>query len=111
MKRAPITTHILNLQSGRPASGVGVELLSPAGETMGQSRTDNDGRILLWSDDITLTEGVWTLVFATQRWFEEHSTPCFFADVRLSFMVDNIREHYHVPLLLNAFGYSTYRGS
>lgn len=112
MSKAPITTHILNLSNGKPAAGVKVSVYSPS-ETnaVATGMTDDDGRIMQWDSAFALSNGVWHLEFATDQWFAEQKQACFFSDVRLSFKVDENEPHYHVPLLLNAFGYSTYRGS
>ncbi|ACR12749.1 hydroxyisourate hydrolase [Teredinibacter turnerae T7901] len=110
-QRAPITTHILNLDTGTPAEGVGVMLINPAGETTTQGETDKDGRIMLWPDAFALSDGIWQLKFNTKAWFDRENKSSFFSEVTLAFNVDASQPHYHVPLLLNAFGYSTYRGS
>lgn len=112
MDKAPITTHILDLQLGKPAAGVKVELYAPdQSEAVATSTTDEDGRIILWPENFELSPGKWTLRFQVEEWFESQKRETFFADVSLSFKVKETSEHYHVPLLLNAFGYSTYRGS
>ncbi|VUD52164.1 5-hydroxyisourate hydrolase [Thalassocella blandensis] len=112
MTKAPITTHILNLSTGKPAAEVSVALYSPtAPHPVATGKTDKDGRIMHWDSDIELEDGVWHLEFATEQWFAANEQTCFFANVRLSFNVSASELHYHVPLLLNAFGYSTYRGS
>lgn len=107
---APITTHILNLQSGSPAAGVDVELTSSIGDTY-IARTNKDGRITDWNKNIVLNTGSWTLTFAVEKWFEDRKEKTFYSDVVICFKVEDTTEHYHVPLLINAFGYSTYRGS
>lgn len=102
---AGITTHILDTAKGRPAAGVPVTLEVQRGEgwtLVGRGTTDNDGRLR------TLTEGK-ALERATYRLRFE--TGGFFPEVAIMFRVDSPDEHYHVPLLLSPFGYSTYRGS
>ena len=102
---AGITTHILDTSKGRPAAGVPVtlEILRDGKWTeVGRGKTDPDGRLR------TLTEGK-TLESATYRLTFE--TGGFFPQVTIAFRVDAPGEHYHVPLLLSPFGYSTYRGS
>lgn len=111
LQKSPITTHILDLDSGLPAAGVDVSLLDSDGNLCAQSTTDNDGRIMLWPQTFVLKDGAWQLRFNVDAWFSGKNKSFFFNDITLSFNVDSNQPHYHVPLLLNAFGYSTYRGS
>ena len=102
---AGITTHILDTSKGRPAAGVAVTLEIERGgswERVGHGSTDADGRLR------TLTEGK-KLERATYRLTFE--TGGFFPHVAIAFRVESPDEHYHVPLLLNPYGYTTYRGS
>ena len=102
---AGITTHILDTSKGKPASGVAVTLEVKRGgqwELVGRGVTDQDGRLR------TLTEGV-ALEVATYRL--TFGTDGFFPEIAIAFNVEKPGEHYHVPLLLSPFGYSTYRGS
>ena len=108
--RAPITTHILDLNSGRPAAGVALRLFGPDGEiTTGV--TDADGRVNAWLDSFTIEAGKYRIEFDVEPYFTAQGATSFYEDVHIAFRVREISEHYHVPLLLNAFGYSTYRGS
>ena len=112
MKKSPITTHILDLHFGKPAADVSVSLFAPdMQEAIAKATTDLDGRILDWPAMFELQPGVWSLEFYIQPWFEQQKRDAFFADIRLNFKVEDLNAHYHVPLLLNEFGYSTYRGS
>ncbi|MDF3014150.1 MAG: hydroxyisourate hydrolase [Cellvibrio sp.] len=112
MKRAPITTHILQLETGKPAGGVVVSLYSATGHiALASATTDADGRIMLWDNDFALTVGQYRLQFAVGSWYAQQKLPSFYPEINISFQVSNEQEHYHVPLLLNAYGYSTYRGS
>ena len=112
-KKAPITTHILDQTLGKPAVGVAVTLQweNPAdGQmvTLAQAVTDSDGRITQWSVPLQLEAGVYQLLF------DLSTTPPhgeFFPRISLTFVVRNTEQHYHVPLLLSPYGYSTYRGS
>ena len=110
-----ITTHVLDVSRGRPASGVPVTLeLEAAGgwKLLGKGTTNADGRIadLLSTDDI-ITAGVYRLIFDTARYFADNNTESFYPQVTVVFKIENSSQHYHVPLLLSPFGYSTYRGS
>ncbi len=109
--KAAITTHILDMQTGLPAEGVEVQLSSAASGLLCSATTDADGRINEWDAAFNLEDGVYELRFATGQWFIDRQRECFFPAVTLTFTVDAGRPHYHVPLLLSPFGYSTYRGS
>ena len=102
-----ISTHVLDAGRGRPASGVAVVLQRRADgqwHPVADARTDADGRVATWSA-VTADAGLHRLVFDTSR----HSQ--FYPEVVITFTVDDPAEHYHVPLLLSPFAYSTYRGS
>jgi hydroxyisourate hydrolase len=108
-----ITTHVLDTARGKPAGGVGVVLERQAGaewSELGRGVTDADGRnrSLMTSD---LAAGIYRLTFATDGYFASQGTVGFFPEVSIVFRIDDARSHYHVPLLLSPFGYSTYRGS
>ena len=114
---ASVSTHILDTSAGRPAEGVAVRISArPAREAdwqaLGGSATDADGRC---SDLPAPPEGTThvRLDFAVEPYLEKRSDgrrAVFFPDVVVTFAVE-AGEHYHVPLLLNPFGYSVYRGS
>lgn len=114
-----ITTHILDLSRGRPAEHVAVHLAKRAGDDwapLGHGSTDDDGRLkTLLPAGAPLEPGVYRLRFETAAYFEAQGVKSFYPEVLVVFEVpavaDGGREHYHVPLLLSPFGYSTYRGS
>ena len=110
-----ITTHVLDTSAGRPAAGVPVELEQQTGDrwtALGRGNTDADGRLrTLMPADTAVAPGVYRLVFDTRRYFESHGVNAFYPQVIVVFEVRAHGEHYHVPLLLAPFGYSTYRGS
>ena len=109
-----ITTHVLDTSRGAPAVGVPVtlEFLGDTGwRVRGTGTTDTDGRVrtlLTPADD--LSHGTWRLTFDTGAYFVALGSEGFYPEVVVSFTVRDGR-HHHVPLLLNPFGYSTYRGS
>ncbi|WP_439510352.1 hydroxyisourate hydrolase [Marinimicrobium koreense] len=112
MTRAPITTHVLNLDTGRPAAGVEVGLYrADDAKPLVTGTTNSDGRIGHWSSAFSVEPGVHRLCFAVGDWFASRGVDSFYPQVDIYFNVDSVEEHYHVPLLLNRFGYSTYRGS
>ena len=111
--KSQITTHVLDTAVGRPAQGIQVSL--QAGGEQGwreiaTGTTDADGRVTDLGPE-RLEAGVYRIDFATGAWFEASGTPSFFPSVSLTFNVTAPGEHYHVPLLLSPFAYSTYRGS
>ena len=111
-----ITTHVLDTSRGRPASGVSVRLeLESAGgvwQQIGQGATDADGRARdLLPEGFPFTGGVYRLTFETGPYFAAQEIEAFYREVAIVFTVSDPAQHYHVPLLLSPFGYSTYRGS
>jgi 5-hydroxyisourate hydrolase len=109
-----ITTHILDTSKGKPASGVSVQLYKNtiAGwDSIAEGLTNEDGRIPgLLDTSITLQPGFYKLHFDTGSYFTHQQTKGFYPFVEIVFEITS-NQHYHVPLLLNQFGYSTYRGS
>ncbi|WP_062463774.1 hydroxyisourate hydrolase [Demequina soli] len=103
-----VTTHVLDSVHGRPAAGMGVRLLHGA-EELASGVTDADGRVSSLGPE-SLAAGTYQLVFATGEWFADRGVATFYPEVRIAFGIAG-DEHYHVPLLLSPFGYSTYRGS
>lgn len=103
-----ITTHILDSVTGSPATGVEVVLADIDGPVIARGTTDDDGRLAL--GPATLETGDYTLSFATGLYFAATGRETFYPSVTVTFTVAD-RPHYHVPLLLSPFGYSTYRGS
>lgn len=110
MQKAAITTHILDLHRGQPATGVRVKLYR-AEEIIANAETDRDGRIQQWDNHFELVPAHWTLEFLLQPWFQQQQEECFFPRATLEFNISDCARHYHVPLLLNQYGYTTYRGS
>jgi 5-hydroxyisourate hydrolase len=108
-----ISTHVLDTTRGRPASGVAVSLSREQGgawTTIGQGATDADGRC----KTLCTTEppvGTYRIRFEVGAYFAQQKVDAFYPHVTIDFQVRASNEHYHVPLLLNPFGYSTYRGS
>ena len=110
--KSPITTHVLDTGHGKPAAGIEVMLYDEAQHLLGQSKTDDDGRIvsgLISADEYQ--PGVYRLRFLTGDYFKRMGQESFYPEVVITFEVAAGQEHYHVPLLLARFGYSTYRGS
>lgn len=110
---SPITTHVLDIGSGKPAAGVRVvlERITEGGPAlMAEGATDQDGRITSWLSG-PVDSGHYRLRFATGDWYQKRKLDRFYPEVTIDFTVADTDSHYHVPLLLNQWGYSTYRGS
>ena len=109
-----ITTHILDTTKGKPAAGVTIALMRQVGDNwqeIARGVTNSDGRIAdLLPKEKQLESGVYKMKFFTQEYFAQDSTANFYPSVEIVFNVADTA-HYHVPLLLNPFGYATYRGS
>ena len=107
---ATLSSHVLDLGRGRPAAGLTVSLFDASGDALARGVTDDDGRVTNWTPAVALTTGLYRLVFATGDWFAARGEDTLYPEVTIAFRIDS-GEHYHIPLLLNAYGYSTYRGS
>jgi len=109
-----LTTHILDTSKGKPAADVSVYLYQQHNDDWTEitiARTNADGRIPgLLKEDVQLAAGIYKLKFMTREYFETQGMTSFYPFVEIVFEVSGT-EHYHVPLLLNPYGYSTYRGS
>jgi 5-hydroxyisourate hydrolase len=104
-----ISTHVLDATNGRPVAGMTVELYrheSGGWSMLGTQTTDNEGRVPEIATDAD--RGVYRLVFDTDGYFQVST---FYPEVLITFRVEDPSAHYHVPLLLSPFAYSTYRGS
>ena len=111
--RSHITTHVLDTAAGKPAAGVAASLWSlrdGGWNQVGEGTTDGDGRISSLGPE-ELPPGTYRIDFATGDYFDATGTDTFFPSVSLTFTLANPEQHYHVPLLLSPFAYSTYRGS
>lgn len=111
-----ISTHILDTSRGTPASGVAVCLeaqnTDESWTELSHAWTDDDGRVKpFFLVDRPLTGGIYRLVFDTDAYFSGLNIDTFYPQVSLVFKVDDDAQHYHVPLLISPYGYSTYRGS
>ena len=115
MTRSPITTHVLDVVSGRPGAGIKVMLerkTDTAGwQAIAEGTTDAHGRITDLMSSGPFPVGHYRLTFDTGPYFTLRNANAFFPQVTISFVVEDATQHYHVPLLLSTFGYTTYRGS
>lgn len=109
-----ISTHVLDTARGRPAGGISVVLdMQHASGFVRLSAgvTDADGRIRDLVPEGQLTEGTYRVTFDTGAYFAAQGVEGFYPEASIVFVVRDASSHYHVPLLLSPFGYSTYRGS
>jgi 5-hydroxyisourate hydrolase len=104
-----VSTHVLDVTRGRPATGVEVVLeaaSSGSWNEVAHGFTDGDGRVAALAGAVP--EGVYRLRFGVEDYL---GADAFFPEVVIVFRVRDAAEHHHVPLLLSPFAYSTYRGS
>jgi 5-hydroxyisourate hydrolase len=109
-----ITTHVLDVSLGRPASGVAVLLErvgTPQSTPLARAATDTDGRVKTFTPTPALQAGTYRLTFEVGAYFASVGAEAFYSRVIVEFDVRDPTQHHHVPLLLSPFGYSTYRGS
>lgn len=108
-----ITTHVLDVARGVPAEGIFVilEQSSMSGWLeLGRGPTNADGRQAALSPAV-ISPGIYRLRFDTAGYFRSNNVRGFFPEVTVAFEIDDASRHYHVPVLLSPYGYSTYRGS
>ncbi|HET7385057.1 MAG TPA: hydroxyisourate hydrolase [Nocardioidaceae bacterium] len=108
-----LSSHVLDASTGTPAAGVAVtwQRLDTAQWTdVAEARTDDDGRIGDWRS-LPTPAGRHRLVFDSGGYFDERGVDTFYPQVVVVFEVADPEQHFHVPLLLSPFAYSTYRGS
>jgi len=106
-----ISTHILDTCNGMPASNVAVLLekrIDGKWMEIGSDKTNDDGRI---NFNCPQESGAYRLLFLVSDHFKRQKQEAFYPKIPVVFMIENTDRKYHVPLLLNPFGYSTYRGS
>ena len=109
-----ISTHVLDISVGRPAAGVPVTLEKHSGGVyvpVNAASTDADGRIKDLVAEGHLATGTYRITFDTGAYFTAQGIDGFYPEASIVFVIKDAASHYHVPLLLSAFGYSTYRGS
>ena len=118
--RSPITCHCLDTANGRPASGVSVSLFQLCGslhegnwKLLASGETDSDGRCSqLLPAGSAVTDGFYKMQFRCGDYFKtQHDTKCFFPYADIVFEYEQSGGHYHIPLLLSPYSYTTYRGS
>ena len=114
-----ISTHILDTALGRPATAVPVSLARNTEDQTGrhwtplnQTQTDSEGRCrFLLPEDQPLTPGTYIIHFDTVAWYATQNLTGLYPYIQIVFTVEPGQTHYHIPLLLTANGYTTYRGT
>jgi 5-hydroxyisourate hydrolase len=104
-----LSTHVLDAVTGAPAAGVHITLTDATGSTLTSASTDDDGRV--GGLGAGLDPGVYRLHFDTGSYFAGRGVTGFYPEVVIAFELTDQAAHYHVPLLLSPYAYSTYRGS
>ena len=109
-----ITTHVLDTALGAPGAGIDVSLSILNGTDfmpVTTGTTNDDGRIPGWLDGKTLVAGTYRIRFELEGYLTANKQPVFYPYAEIVFVVADPAQHFHIPLLLSPFGYSTYRGS
>ncbi len=113
---SPITTHVLDTSQGCPGANIRIRLeqqqTDKTWQEIASGSTNSDGRIAnLIQEDEMMNSGVYRMLFETGPYFELQETAYFYPEIEVRFLLNHTEQHYHIPLLLSPFGYSTYRGS
>ena len=114
-KTYQLSSHILDVSKGMPASGMTIKLQKYLPETKtwafsDEKVTDKNGRVPDFLDSSAANNGIYKLTYYTKDYFTKNGTESFYPWVEVVFEITN-KEHYHVPITLSAYGYSTYRGN
>lgn len=112
----PLSVHVLNLENGLPSSGIEVKLeqrTESGWKLLNSATTNEQGRIIdLYPEGEKIdSKATYKVTFETGKWFEKNKTETFFPEVPVIFKANGNLKHYHIPLLLSPYGYSTYRGN
>lgn len=111
-----LSSHVLDTTLGKPASGIALTLTLPNGKTL-DGITDDDGRCKQWLGseqkqvEASFEAGIYTLRFHCKAYLEANHKQCFYPHIEITFELEPNGGHYHVPLLISPFGFSSYRGS
>jgi 5-hydroxyisourate hydrolase len=113
---SPITIHVLDTTIGKPGRGITVAIEAGKGVDtwveLARGVTDGDGRIRQFTPELrSLKPGVYRVRFLTAAYFKALGVDGFYPEINVIVQIDDPEQHYHIPLLLSPFGYTTYRGS
>ena len=110
-----ITTHVLDTAIGKPAEGIDITLsqfINNQWKLLNGGTTNSDGRVSdLLPEEKALEAGRYKVLFVTENYFKRQGVKAFYPYADIVFEIEGDGQHYHIPLLLSPFGYSTYRGS
>ena len=111
-----LSSHILDISQGLPAENVVIVLEKKSGETWNElekATTNQDGRVNFHTIKTNNADslGVYRLNFYAQDYFKKQKLKTFYPEVNVTFEINDETSHYHVPITLSPYGYSTYRGS
>ncbi|WP_416307976.1 hydroxyisourate hydrolase [Neptunicella sp. SCSIO 80796] len=104
-----LSSHVLDTALGKPAAGMKLRLTTSEGQVI-EGVTDNDGRCNVWAD-AHFSPGTYHLHFSTGKYLKTKHGKAFYPYVDITFEMEYEGGHYHVPLLISPFGFSSYRGS
>ena len=111
----PLSVHVLNTSTGLPSANVIVTLdkkVDGQWLPLSSGLTDAQGRVkALYPEQQTMQTGIYRVTFNTGEWYEKRGEQTFFPEASIVFSVDGKLAHYHIPLLISPYGYSTYRGN
>ncbi|KAI8141532.1 hydroxyisourate hydrolase [Fennellomyces sp. T-0311] len=115
-KKSPITCHVLVASQGKPGQHVQVKIEKETGagafSALSTSQTNGDGRCPdLLPADYKVEKGIYRITFETKPFFERLGEKCFYPYVQIVFELEHPDQHYHIPLLISPYSYTTYRGS
>jgi 5-hydroxyisourate hydrolase len=105
-----VTAHVLDAAAGVPAAGVTVRLAQADGTAVAEAVTNDDGRVPDLGPD-RLDPGVYQVTFGSGDYFAARRVESFHPEISVLFTVAADQAHYHIPLLLSPYSYTTYRGS
>jgi urate oxidase/hydroxyisourate hydrolase len=111
-----VSSHVLDLNTGKPSEGIRAELFLHQADlnqwvSIGHGTTNRDGRISNLLSDTVLQKGLHKIVFSTEEYFEKRGLETFYPEIEIKFKIRDASQKHHIPLLLNQYGFSTYRGS
>lgn len=110
----PLTSHVLNTATGQPAANMKIslhKLQEGAWQEIAAKVTNSDGRAGHFLSQESFTEGTYKMFFDTGAYFKQLAVKGFYPYVEIVFVIEKPQDHYHIPLLISPFGYTTYRGS
>ncbi|CAB3406812.1 unnamed protein product [Caenorhabditis bovis] len=111
---ASISAHVLDISGGKPAAGIQILAyfqVDDSWKKIGSEFTQTNGRVDWVSPNVPLESGTYRLVYLTKPYYNQQGIDTFYPYVEVIFEVKDATQHYHVPLTLSPWGYSTYRGS